>query len=94
MTLAEDGEDRAMVFNKLMKFGLWSMIGCTILGFTPLVVALVVGIFGGKDVMNEATGSGAWLWLMYISLPLGFILGIIGFIIFLVGLFKAKPKKK
>ena len=81
-----------MKFNKLMKIGMWSMVGCTIFGFLPLVIALIVGIFSGTDAMDEATGTGAWLWLMYISLPLGFILGLVGFVLFLVGLLKKSPK--
>jgi len=82
-----------MVFNKLMKIGLWSMVACTFFGFAPLLIALITGIFGGKDVMKEATGSGAWMWLMYISLPLGFVLGIVGFTVFLIGMYKSRPQK-
>jgi MFS family permease len=82
-----------MAFNKLMKIGLWSMAACAFFGFSPLLIALAAGIFGGTDVMNEATGSGAWVWLMYISLPLGFVLGIVGFIIFLIGMYKSRPEK-
>ena len=81
-----------MKFNKLMKIGMWSMVGCTIFGFLPLVIALIVGIVSGPEAMDEATGTGAWLWLMYISLPLGFILGLVGFVLFLVGLLKKSPK--
>lgn len=69
------------------------MFACTVFGFSPLLIALAAGVFGGKDVMSEATGSGAWLWLMYISLPLGFVLGLAGFVIFLVGIFKNRPAK-
>jgi hypothetical protein len=82
-----------MNFNRLMKVGLWSMLACTFFGFLPLLIALAVGVFSGEDMMSEATGSGTWLWLMNISLPLSFILGIVGFIIFLFGLFKNRPPK-
>jgi uncharacterized membrane protein YdjX (TVP38/TMEM64 family) len=82
-----------MKFNKLMKVGLWSMIACTFFGSLPLLIALAAGVFGGEDVMNEATGSGTWLWLMHISLPLAFVLGIVGFVIFLIGVYKSRPEK-
>lgn len=74
-----------------MKLGLWSMVGCTAFGFLPLVIAVVTGIFSGRKAMDEITSGGTWLWLMNISLPLGFMLGIIGFVLFLTGLFKARP---
>ena len=68
------------------------MFGCTIFGFMPLIIALIAGIFGGQNMMDETTGSGAWLWLMYISLPMGFLLGIAGFVLFLIGMYRSKSK--
>jgi len=83
-----------MEFNKLMKIGMWLMIGCTILGFTPLVVAVTAGIFGGREVMDEIAASDIWLGLMQVALPLAFVLGIVGFTLFIVGLFQTWPRKK
>lgn len=83
-----------MKFNRLMTLGLWSMVGCTIFASLPLITALIAGIFGGQDEMDETTSHGAWLLLMNVSLPLGFLLGIAGLVLFLIGMFKSKPNSQ
>ena len=50
----------------------------------PFVLALVTSLFTEGDMWNEGTGGGAWLWLLFFSLPAAFVLGLASVIWWLV----------
>jgi hypothetical protein len=64
------------------------LIGIAVI-FSPLALAFGSSLINGDSMFNEGTGSGAYIWLMLVSVPTGVVMTIIG-IIRLV--FKKFPK--
>jgi hypothetical protein len=50
----------------------------------PFVLAFVTSLFTEGSMWNEGTGGGAWLWLLFLSLPAAFVLGLASVIWWLV----------
>jgi uncharacterized membrane protein len=50
----------------------------------PFLLAFVTSLFTEGDMWNEGTGGGAWLWLLFLSLPVAFLLGLASVIWWLV----------
>lgn len=64
-----------------------TLIGCgTIFAFFPLIVAMVTTA-AGSNMWNESdpNSGGAGLWALIVTLPIGFIVGLIGLIMYLTG---------
>ena len=40
----------------------------------PFALAFITSLFTEGDMWNEGTGGGAWLWLLFLSLPGAFLL--------------------
>jgi TRAP-type C4-dicarboxylate transport system permease small subunit len=55
------------------------VLGGVIFGFSPLLFSLVASIFV-DDAFNESTALGSAPWLMFLTLPIGFVIFIVGFI--------------
>jgi uncharacterized membrane protein len=56
----------------------------------PILLAFVTSLINGTSMFDEGSGSGGYLWLLMGTLPIGFLLVVIGAI---VALFKhLKPK--
>ena len=49
-----------------------------IFAISPLLLAFVTSIFQGVSMWDEGSGSGGYIWLMMGTLPVGFVLIIIG----------------
>ena len=49
-----------------------------IFAISPLLLAFVTSIFQGVSMWDESSGSGGYIWLMMGTLPVGFVLIIIG----------------
>jgi len=49
-----------------------------IFAISPLLLALVTAIFQGGSMWDEGSGTGGYIWLMMGTLPVGFVLIIIG----------------
>ena len=49
-----------------------------IFAISPLLLALVTSIFQGGSMWDEGSGTGGYIWLMMGTLPVGFVLIIIG----------------
>ena len=61
-----------------------------VIAFLPIAIAFVTSLINGTSMFDEGSGSGAYLWLLMGTLPIGFLLVVIGAI---VALFKhLKPK--
>jgi hypothetical protein len=48
--------------------------------FAPLLIAFVTGLIQGVSMWDEGSGTGAYIWLMIMTLPLGFVLVCIGIV--------------
>lgn len=48
-----------------------------IFGISPLLFSLVASIFV-EDALNESTALGTVPWLMFLTLPIGFVIVIVG----------------
>ena len=56
----------------------------------PILLAFVTSLINNVSMFDEGSGSGAYLWLLMGSVPIGLILVVIGAV---VALFKRlKPK--
>ena len=52
--------------------------------FSPLLIAFVTGLIQGVSMWDEGSGTGAYIWLMMLTLPVGFVLVCIGIVMKLV----------
>ena len=55
-----------------------------ILVLLPVLLAFVTSLFTEGDMWNEGTGGGAWLWLLFLSLPAALLLGLASVIWWLI----------
>ena len=53
------------------------VLGGVIFGISPLLFSLVASIFV-EDALNESTALGTVPWLMFLTLPIGFVMVIVG----------------
>ena len=49
-----------------------------IFAISPLLLAFVTSIFQGGSMWDEGSGTGGYIWLMMGTLPVGFVLIILG----------------
>ena len=68
--------------SSLAKAGLWTLIAGVLIGLSPIAIAFFSSLGGN---MYDETGGGAALWLLFMTLPLGFLIGIVGLILLIVG---------
>ena len=52
--------------------------------FSPLLLAFVTSLFQGGSMWDEGSGTGGYIWLMMGTLPVGFVLIVIGVVVWLV----------
>ena len=45
--------------------------------FAPLLVAFITGLTQGVSMWDESSGTGAFIWLMIVTLPVGFVLVVL-----------------
>ncbi len=55
-----------------------------IFAISPLLLAFVTSIFKGVSMWDEGSGSGGYIWLMMGTLPVGFVLVVIGLVMKIV----------
>ena len=55
-----------------------------IFAISPIVLAFVTSIFQGGSMWDEGSGTGAYIWLMFMTLPIGLLLVVIGLVMALV----------
>ena len=48
--------------------------------FSPLLVAFVTGLIQGVSMWDEGSGTGAYIWFMMLTLPVGFVLVCVGIV--------------
>jgi len=52
-----------------------------IFAISPLLLAFVTSIFQGESMWDEGSGTGGYIWLMMGTLPVGFVLIVIGVVV-------------
>jgi hypothetical protein len=55
-----------------------------IFAISPIVLAFVTSIFQGGSMWDEGSGTGAYIWLMFLTLPVGLLLVVIGLVMALL----------
>ena len=60
-----------------------------LIAFSPLLIAFVTGLIQGVSMWDEGSGTGAYIWLMMLTLPVGFVLVCIGVVMKFV---RMRPK--
>jgi hypothetical protein len=51
---------------------------------SPIALAFVTSLFQGGSMWNEGSGIGGYIWLMFLTLPVGFLLIAIGLVMMVV----------
>lgn len=59
-----------------------------IFAFSPLAIAFVTSIFQGVSTWDEGSGTGGYIWFMMLTLPVGFVLVVIGLVRLIVRKFR------
>lgn len=54
------------------------VLGGVIFGFSPLIFSLVASVFV-DNALNESTALGSTPWLMFLTLPIGVVIVLVGF---------------
>ena len=53
----------------------WPLIRISLLLiFSPFVMAFVASLYYGGSIFNEGTGTGVYLWLLILTIPIGLII--------------------
>jgi hypothetical protein len=53
------------------------LIGLVIAIF-PILIAFIASLFQGGSMFDEGSGTGAYLWLLIVTIPFGLLLTIVG----------------
>jgi TRAP-type C4-dicarboxylate transport system permease small subunit len=48
---------------------------------SPILIAFVTSIFRSGSMWDENSGTGAYIWLMFLTLPVGFVLTTTGLVL-------------
>ena len=48
--------------------------------FSPLLVAFMTGLIQGVSMWDEGSGTGTYIWFMMLTLPVGFVMVVIGLV--------------
>jgi uncharacterized membrane protein YhaH (DUF805 family) len=55
-----------------------------IFAISPILLAFMTSLFQGGSMWNEGSGTGGYIWLMFLTLPVGFLLVVIGLVMMVV----------
>ena len=55
-----------------------------IFAISPILLAFIASLFQGGSMWNESSGTGAYIWLMLLTLPVGFLIVVIGIVMAVV----------
>jgi TRAP-type mannitol/chloroaromatic compound transport system permease small subunit len=51
-----------------------------IFAISPILLALVSSLFQGGSMWDEGSGTGGYIWFLMMTLPVGFVLFVIGLV--------------
>jgi hypothetical protein len=52
-----------------------------IIAISPILLAFITSLFQGGSMWDEGSGTGAYIWLMFLTLPVGSLLILIGLVL-------------
>jgi TRAP-type C4-dicarboxylate transport system permease small subunit len=52
-----------------------------IFAISPILLAFITSLFQGGSMWDEGSGTGAYIWLMFLTLPVGFVLTATGLVL-------------
>jgi hypothetical protein len=52
-----------------------------LIAISPILIAFITSLFQGGSMWDEGNGTGAYIWLMFLTLPAGFILIATGLVL-------------
>ena len=55
-----------------------------IFAISPILLAFITSLFQGSSMWDEGSGTGGYIWFMFLTLPVGFLLVVIGLVMMLV----------
>jgi hypothetical protein len=55
-----------------------------IFAISPILLAFATSLFQGGSMWNESNGTGTFIWFMLLTLPVGFLLVLIGLVMALL----------
>jgi hypothetical protein len=55
-----------------------------IFAISPILIAFITSLFQGGSMLDEGSGTGGYIWLMFLTLPVGFLLVVIGLVMIIV----------
>jgi len=51
-----------------------------VFAISPILLAFITSLFQGGSMWDEGSGTGGYIWLMFLTLPVGFLLVVIGLV--------------
>ena len=51
---------------------------------SPIALSFVTSLFQGGSMWNESSGTGAYMWLLFLTMPVGFLLVAVGLVMMIV----------
>jgi hypothetical protein len=55
-----------------------------VFAISPILIAFITSLFQGGSMWDEGSGTGGYIWLMFLTLPVGFLLVVIGLVMMVV----------
>jgi uncharacterized membrane protein len=55
-----------------------------IFAISPILLAFIASLFQGGSMWDEGSGTGGYLWFLMMTLPVGFVLFVIGLVMMIV----------
>jgi uncharacterized membrane protein YhaH (DUF805 family) len=55
-----------------------------IFAISPILLAFITSVFQGGSMWDEGSGTGGYIWLMFLTLPVGSLLVLIGLVMMVV----------
>jgi len=52
-----------------------------LIALLPILLAFFTSLINGTSIFDEGSGSGAYLWLLMLTVPIGLLLVVIGLIV-------------
>jgi hypothetical protein len=52
-----------------------------LIAISPILIAFITSLFQGGSMWDEGNGTGAYIWLMFLTLPVSFVFIATGLVI-------------
>jgi uncharacterized membrane protein YhaH (DUF805 family) len=55
-----------------------------VFAISPILIAFITSLFQGGSMWDEGSGTGGYIWFMFLTLPVGSLLVLIGLVMMIV----------